>query len=341
MNATTLSATVAAGFLCLILPSTAQAQSDDQLTVRLTIDECANIDHGDTERLFDIEIRTNGAELTETDATDTGPVTWAQIGCAEENTLRLEVQDPITDKVVIRELDLGSVEEGTQTRIIALALAELVIVSWSELVVNPDPVVPRAAGGADATASAAAAAAAQSLAISDEERVVHISAIAEALFFVGDHHTTALRGGLGVEFGFGRIWNAHIEIGGAYHLTLDTGLGDVEARSYDLGFFVQRTFGEGTFGGQAGVGLRAGVVTMDGVATTPNAIDDAHTGVWAGPALRGCAYIRLGTRRRGQLGLCANGGWGLVSTVGVVDGADTVRVGGPFFGVSLEGGGGP
>ncbi len=318
----------------------AGAQDEARLTVRLTVDECADLDHGDLERLFDIEIQTNGAELVASNEGGVGPVTQASIRCIAEGPLRLEVRDPITDKIVIRDLALSSVEPEMQTRTVALSLAELVIVSWSEVVVNPDPVIPRPTAAPEALSVAAANAASRGLGLGSPDRGLVGLAVAEVLFFLGNESTTGVSGGAAIEVAISESWMAYVELGIADHLTVDAGLGEIATRSYGLAFFIHRALGSGAVGGRIGVGLRGGFATMDGTAATPSAIGDTHTGIWLGPALRGCATLRLGSRQRGRAGVCGTAGWGLVSTVGVVNGEDRIRVGGPFIGVGLEVGGG-
>jgi hypothetical protein len=68
----------------------------------------------------------------------------------------LRVGDPLSRKVVQRTIDLGSFEPKARGRLLALATAELVVASWTELETNPNPKVEPAGPPPHAKARAAA-----------------------------------------------------------------------------------------------------------------------------------------------------------------------------------------
>lgn len=65
-------------------------------------------------------------------------VTTALVAC-QDSIARLRVTDPLSRKVVTRHIDVGDAAPKARARLIAIAISELVLASWSELETNPEP----------------------------------------------------------------------------------------------------------------------------------------------------------------------------------------------------------
>ena len=94
--------------------------------VRLDIHDCDTFDPDEARRILEAEL---GADL----------VTWHSAGVTtidlvcSGTTVQVNVNDPVTRKTVARRLNLSSAPDGSRARLVALATAELVVASWSEL----------------------------------------------------------------------------------------------------------------------------------------------------------------------------------------------------------------
>lgn len=69
-----------------------------------------------------------------------GEVTEASVSC-EGQHVWLRVDDPMTGKSLTRVVDLSDDPVSARARLVALAVAELVVASWTELATNPTPQV--------------------------------------------------------------------------------------------------------------------------------------------------------------------------------------------------------
>lgn len=101
---------------------------------------CGELDVVEVRRIVAIELRLrSSAEPGRGDE-------WATRVQAECNELELQlrVDDPLTRKQLTRTFDLAGSAPTTRSRLVALAIAELVLASWTELVSNPTPQAPPA-----------------------------------------------------------------------------------------------------------------------------------------------------------------------------------------------------
>jgi hypothetical protein len=126
--------------LLLCLPATAYAD--------LTIagPSCAELELAEIERLVEVEIGDVAAEWSER----ADPVVL--LGCAE-GTVRIEITDPVTDKSVARTIVAPPPEDAE--RVIALAVAQLFVTSWLELLIDGDHADSEGAQEAERIARAA------------------------------------------------------------------------------------------------------------------------------------------------------------------------------------------
>ncbi len=91
----------------------------------LELRDCADLDQTKVERILNLELRSYLA-------TDRGGPTTVEVTCVGTLT-KLSVNDTGTDKVTTRSLDLSGVSSVARPRTVALAVAELVAWSWTEL----------------------------------------------------------------------------------------------------------------------------------------------------------------------------------------------------------------
>lgn len=143
--------------ILLALSSSAQAQStrtsaaDLHPWVRMRIDPCIDASTDEVRRITAVEL---AAVLVDT-TTAEQDVTQVTVGCSG-GLVTLRVDDPITGKSIRRSVDLRDADSSARARLVALAVAELVYTSWSELALNPTPEVP--ASGSQASQRAVEAA---------------------------------------------------------------------------------------------------------------------------------------------------------------------------------------
>jgi hypothetical protein len=137
-----LSALCALGF-----PNVALAQAE--LRVHVEVRDCGELSQPEIRRVLAAELN---AQLAEEHSPD---VTRIVIECRGARTV-LRVGDPLTRKVVQRTIDLGSSDPPARGRLVALATAELVLASWTELESNPTPKVEPAGPPPPPAARAAA-----------------------------------------------------------------------------------------------------------------------------------------------------------------------------------------
>jgi hypothetical protein len=117
---------------CTLGASSVRAEPGTTLSVRLVLDGCEQLDERETRRAFQAEI---GARLSD----EAGPlVTEARAACTDSR-VELSIVDPLTRKRVRRRIDLSSTAPRGRERLVALAMAELLVASWAELEVNPNP----------------------------------------------------------------------------------------------------------------------------------------------------------------------------------------------------------
>ncbi|HVT09186.1 MAG TPA: hypothetical protein VHO67_17115 [Polyangia bacterium] len=105
-------------------------------------------------RIAAVELR---ATLLEAAADATGGLVTRVIATCGSGDARLDVDDPITGKSLQRTIALTDAPPGERGRLLALAIAELVAASWSELETNPRPKVRATAAPYPAREAARAA----------------------------------------------------------------------------------------------------------------------------------------------------------------------------------------
>ncbi|UJR78397.1 hypothetical protein [Sandaracinus amylolyticus] len=152
--------TIVAIVCALSTPHAVHAQDASTITgprVALEVEACAGIDPEIVHRILGIEL---GADA-DLDALPTDPeASRVRATCADAEGTRvaLAVDEPLTAKHLERSIDLVASPESGRSRLVALALAELLAASWIELGMRRDPEVVEvgAQGGDEARAVALA-----------------------------------------------------------------------------------------------------------------------------------------------------------------------------------------
>lgn len=111
-----------------VLLSSWSAASTARADLTIAAPACEALDVREIERVLSIEIEDVAAEWREISA----PVVL--LGCAE-GRVRIEITDPVTDKSVARTVSMPEVD---RERVIAIAIAQLFLTSWLELLLDGD-----------------------------------------------------------------------------------------------------------------------------------------------------------------------------------------------------------
>ncbi len=111
-----------------------QAQQQPGPLVHLQLQNCSSLSAPVVRRILAAELGTGLADAP-------GPgVTTATVVCHNSDA-ELEVTDPLSRKAVNRHIDVGDAAPKARARLVAIAISELVLASWSELETNPYPQV--------------------------------------------------------------------------------------------------------------------------------------------------------------------------------------------------------
>lgn len=271
----------------------------------------------ETQRIAAIELR-----ATLVDAAPDTTVTQVTASC--RGTLAaLEVLDPTTGKSLGRTVALTEAAPNGRARLLALAVAELVMASWSELQSNPRPRAPTATPLApDAVREAARAAVADRSLELAAAFDVHLLASSDFLFGAG------ARMALWISPLFFARFEGLADYG---ELARAAGSVAVIMPSLSAGLGASRWMGD-SLRPAISVGVRGGYLWMNGIADGTAATASRQRGVWLGPEV----VLQVGLWPRARVypivGLAA--GWHLVGVRGTVDGGRDVEAVGPWAGIS-------
>jgi len=271
----------------------------------------------EAQRIAAIELR---ATLVNAAPDDT--VTRVTAAC--RGTLaELAVADPTTGKSVERTVALTEAAPNGRARLLALAVAELVAASWSELQTNPHPRAPAATPLAPYAAreSARAAMADRSLELAVAFDMHRLGG--------GDY---LFGGGVGAVVWLSPLLLARLDALADYG-ELERGAGRVAVimPSISAAIGVSRWLGAHLRPALT-LGLRGGYVRMNGIADDQNATAARQQGAWLGPELA----LQVSVWPRGRVhpivGLAV--GTHLLGVRGTVDGGRDVEAVGFWGGVS-------
>jgi hypothetical protein len=243
----------------------------------------------------------------------------------DASSARLEVSDPLTRKDVSRVVSLEHVHASARTRVIAIAVAELVSASWFELERSP-----HAPEGALEAAEHSALQSVRRRALLWRVSLglgplLRLSAAARAPAPGGSLQLLAQS-----------PWSPLLlfDLSGFYSTyALELGRVDTLAASFGAAGLLHAQ--RGAWGAHAGTGLRAGVARLRGrTRDAEQARDGDVSGGWLGPML--VAGGSLDADAWGSLHVLGELGYTLFAVRGAVDGRDAVALDGLWLGVALS-----
>jgi hypothetical protein len=271
----------------------------------------------EAQRIAAIELR-----ATLVDAAPDATVTKVTAAC-RSTVAALEVVDPTTGKSLERTVALTEAVANGRARLLALAVAELVAASWSELQTNPQPKAPAATPLAPYAAreSARAAIADRSLefAVAFD---VHRLASGDVLF----------GGGIRTAVWLSPLLLARFDALADYG-ELDRGAGSVAVimPSVSAAIGVSRWLGAHLRPALT-LGLRGGYVRMNGIADGQTATAAYQQGAWLGPEL--VLQVSAWPRARVHPIVGLSAGAHLLGVRGTVQGGRDVEAAGFWGGVT-------
>ena len=224
----------------------------------------------EAQRIAAIELR-----ATLVDSAPDGTVTRVTATCLSV-VAALEVVDPTTGKSLGRTVALTETAPSGRARLLALAVAELVAASWSELQSNPQPRAPTATPLAPYAAREAARAAVADRSLALELAAafdVHVLASGDVLFGGGARAAVWMSPLLLARFD---AVADYAEVGRG------TGRVAVLMPSVSAALGVSRWIGA-SLRPAISIGLRGGYVRMNGIADGTTATAAHQQGVWLGP----------------------------------------------------------
>jgi hypothetical protein len=295
--------------------------------LEMALDACVDAVPADVVKLVGIELAAVARDGLHAAALGAAriPVT---VSCRGDRVV-VRVEDPITDKTLERGVRLGRAAPAARSRLLALAIVELLVASWTELAAKPRE--PSAAATADAGARKVAEEIARarlpaSVALEAPRRRLVLGA-----FGGGGHFMGAVAPAAGLRLA--------LEHGARLTFAIDARLsragtpmpsGQATFESIDASPAVLVRASAGAFALKAGLGLRLGYGRLAGEPARP----DRHTAAsftapWAG----GLVSLRL-ARGFGPLviELEAEGGAVLLPVKGLVDDARETAVEGAWIG---------
>jgi hypothetical protein len=286
--------------LWLAWSSVARAQAEPP-RVWLSVDPCVAADAAEVRRIAAVELDARLVDRAQPDATQV-------VATCDAALVRIDAIDSVTGKSLSRRVNLESEIPSARARLLAIAIAELVSASWTELASNPTPRVPPAAPPpsdeakaaappavreeASAIGSTHASAAAGGRDARPERRPFRVEALAEMRAFPSPAITS-------LGFGAAVSWHRSGTMGIGLDVLADEGrtstpLGTVSVDALSMGpcAFLEMVRGAFTLRGSAGV--RVGVVALSGHAASSNVRSESFRSPWGGPFAAVAAYFAIG-----------------------------------------------
>ncbi|MFZ5469725.1 MAG: hypothetical protein ACOZIN_09835 [Myxococcota bacterium] len=294
--------------------------------VKVDIDACVDVSRPAVLSIIGIEL---GAALATPEEVSVRRTTVVEVTCKDQG-VAVRVDDPLTHKVLKRSLDLAKAAPVTHTRLLALAIVELVAASWAELEWNPAPtlVAPEEHPTPAERFEALEALGPRTQGTSKTEQVTGL--FGGRRFFAGS--PWAWGGGARV----GRHWGAvgwHCDLLAEFGST-DLAVGSVTVSTVSTGGSVLLTQRFAWFTAWAGPGLRVGAVQLTGNPKATDIVGHSVGGGWGGPLFN--AGVSGHPGRRLIIELSGETGYALFPVVGMVEGERPVALDGVWLGAQLS-----
>ncbi len=271
----------------------------------------------EAQRIAAVELRAGLVEGTPDAAT-----TQVIATCGAESA-KLQVIDPTTGKSLERSVALAQAAATARARLLALAIAELVAASWSELESNPVPQAPSTAALAPAAARDAARGAIA-------PRRLELAAVADA-------HLLASRdllfgGGARIEIWISPTFFVRVDAL-AHHAELSRPSGTIAVTMPSMSSALAACWCAGSLRPSLSLGARLGYAWMNGVASNSTTNGTRHGGAWVGPEL--ALELSAWPHARVHPVLSLAVGAHVVGVRGTVEGGPDVRATALWSGLSL------
>jgi hypothetical protein len=309
---------------CLVLRAASAQAADRHPSVALEIGACLDVEQAEVRRIVAIELR---ALMASRDSGE--PITRVSVDCYNP-LVEIRVEDPVTGKSLERRIDLSTSERSTRARLLALAVAELVSSSWTELVSNPEPsVLPAGPSASEGERRAAR----QTVRARDELQhrpIVFGAAATSRLFLRGAGPMWGGRAEVMPRLPFGALtFDASFDRGAT-----KTTLGEVSFTSASGGAGWRALWSDRTWLLEAGGEVRVGALWLYGTPQSPEQASGQGGVAWTGGPV---FVVRSGFLpwERTQVTLGLELGYALFGVKGRVAGLPEVRLDGAWAGVSL------
>ncbi|HEV3191585.1 MAG TPA: hypothetical protein VGY54_13845 [Polyangiaceae bacterium] len=235
----------------------------------ITVVDCDDVLAREAQRIAAIELRAALVDATPDEAT-----TQVTATC-DADAANLRVLDPTTGKSVERSVALSQAAPTARARLLALAIAELVAASWSELESNPEPKAPPAVPLAPVSARAAARGVIAPLPL-------ELAAVADAQLLAS--RDVVFGGGARTEIWISSMFFLRFDAL-AHYAALSRPTGTIALTMPSLSAAFGASFGEASLQPRVSAGARGGYAWMSGVARNSATTGHREEGAWFGPEL--------------------------------------------------------
>ena len=290
---------------------------EDKPRVSIVVVGCSEAFAREAQRIAAIELR---AALV--DGKPDAATTEVTATCSADSA-KLRVVDPTTGKSLERSVAVSQAAATARARLLALAIAELVAASWSELESNPELKAPPAAPLAPAAAREAARGAIA-------PRLIELAAVADAHLLAS--RDVILGGGARAEIWISPAFFLRFDAL-AHHAELSRPSGTIALTMPSMSSALGACFCAGSLRPSVSLGARLGYAWMNGVPGDGATSGTRQAGVWAGPEL--AVELSAWPRARVHPVLSLAVGAHVAGVRGTVDGGRDVRATAIWSGLSL------
>jgi hypothetical protein len=329
-------AAVAAAIVSVTEPPSAARIAPSALEVSVDVDRCSFLTREHMLQLVALEL---DARVVTPDRAGE-QTARVEVACAGAE-VKLAVADPLTGKVLTRTMTLGGRDTLVGARLVAIAVAELVLTSWMELTLPRASAAPSADGPPPAPELRRAAQERAQRHFPRGAGTGYVLALGQAL---GPFDGVGVAWGGGLRFGWTSggtrvdddiwLWRPGFDLElTAVRNETSRGLGTVDVSMWSAALRVSLRLARGRSWFDVGAGGRAGVARLAGVPDDVTTTRGATlAGTWAGPI----AYVGVG-RRFWRLAVAAGveGGTVLRAVSGLVDDGPSISVAGGWLSGTL------
>lgn len=317
--------------LCWLVLVAVAAAPSGHAPLRLELDSCPGIDRATVDRVVTMEL-----EAAPADERQEGALTTARAQC-EGGRAQLTIEDPVTGKSMTRALDLADQPRGLRSRLLGLAIAELVLASWIELRLSPGPPPswPEAAAPPEARRTAAFIAERRLLVASPARTPVAWELVAGPAVrrFSSGLFTWGLAAGVRHWLDRHPLAGVGLELDGSYGEASVPALASASALGVSAApcLLMRGAFGPVTAG--AGAGWRVGLAHLSAELTSTLRSGRSAWRAWTGPFLEADLSVPLSRALFLRAGV--ESGYVLVPARGRVDSASVLELDGAWLGGTI------